>query len=170
MVGSARADRFRKARGKIDAARMLAKEVHLTPNEAARLGLDINQNGVRRSAYDLLRYAGVDMAWLARMDARFASIDPNTAEALEIEAKYAVYLDRQAADVAQIVREERRMIPVDLDFSRVSGLSNELKQKMRDRRPRSVADAQRMEGMTPAALALIVAHVRNAETRRAGAA
>ena len=106
----------------------------------------------------------------ANLDPAFASIDAKTAEALEIEAKYAVYLDRQAADAAQIRREEERLIPETLDFSGIAGLSNELRQKMQARKPRSIAEAQRMEGMTPAALALILAHVRNVEARRAGAA
>ncbi|TIV25996.1 MAG: tRNA uridine-5-carboxymethylaminomethyl(34) synthesis enzyme MnmG, partial [Mesorhizobium sp.] len=94
---------------------------------------------------------------------RFAALDAKTAERLETEAKYSVYLDRQQADVAQIRHEESRLIPEEIDFSDVPGLSNELKQKMKTRQPRSIADAQRMEGMTPAALAIIVAHVRNAE-------
>jgi tRNA uridine 5-carboxymethylaminomethyl modification enzyme len=170
IVGSARAERFHAMREQIDSARELAKGVTLTPNEAARLGLEINRDGVRRSAYDLLAHPGVDMAWLAKADPRFADLEAKTAQALEIEAKYAVYLDRQKADVEQIRHEEGRLIPEALDFSTVAGLSNELRQKMRDRRPRSVADAQRMEGMTPAALALIIAHVRNAEARHASAA
>jgi tRNA uridine 5-carboxymethylaminomethyl modification enzyme len=170
IVGSARAERFHAMREQIDSARELAKGVTLTPNEAARFGLEINRDGVRRSAYDLLAHPGVDMAWLAKADPRFADLEAKTAQALEIEAKYAVYLDRQKADVEQIRHEEGRLIPEALDFSTVAGLSNELRQKMRDRRPRSVADAQRMEGMTPAALALIIAHVRNAEARHASAA
>ncbi len=170
MVGPNRAARFLAMREQIDSARVFAKEVRLTPNEAARHGLEINRDGVRRSAYELLAYPGVDVAWLAKVDAGFGAIDPRAAEALEIEAKYAVYLNRQKADAEQIRHEEGRLIPDALDFSSVAGLSHELRQKMRDRRPRSVADAQRMEGMTPAALALILAHVRNAEARQAGAA
>ena len=134
-----------------------------TPNEAARHGLEINRDGVRRSAYELLAHAGVDMARLARIEWRFAELDAKTAERLETEAKYSVYLERQQADVAQIRHEELRLIPEGIDFSDVPGLSNELKQKMKTRQPRSIADAQRMEGMTPAGLAVIVAHVRNAE-------
>ncbi len=151
-------------------ARELARSRMLTPNEAARHGLEINRDGVRRSAYELLAHPGVDTAWLARIDPAFSSIDARTAEALETEAKYAVYLDRQKADVEQMRWEEGRLIPDGIDFSHVAGLSNELKQKMRDRRPRSIADAQRMDGMTPAALAVIVAHVRNLESERKGAA
>ncbi|KRB29578.1 tRNA uridine 5-carboxymethylaminomethyl modification protein [Mesorhizobium sp. Root695] len=148
----------------LDAARQLAKSLTWTPNEAARHGLEINRDGVRRSGYELLSYPDVDVAWLARVDSRFAAIDGKTAERLETEAKYSVYLDRQKTDVAQIRHEESRLIPETVDFAGVPGLSNELKQKMQARRPRSIADAQRMEGMTPAALAIIVAHVRHAES------
>ena len=170
IVSVDRSRRFEEIRTRIDRARELAKQIRFTPNEAAGHGLEINKDGVRRSAYDLLAYPDVDVAWLARIDSQFAGIDAKTAEALEIEAKYSVYLDRQKADAEQLRREETRLIPSELDFGRVSGLSNELKQKMRDRKPRSIAEAQRMEGMTPAALAVIVAHIRNAEIAEKGAA
>lgn len=147
----------------LEKARKVALGTTMTPNEAARHGLEINRDGVRRSAYELLAYPGVDVAWLARIAPEFAAINAKTAERLETEAKYSVYLDRQQADVTQIRNEESRLIPASLDFASVPGLSNELKQKMLARQPRSIADAQRMEGMTPAALAIIVAHVRNAE-------
>jgi len=163
IASQERLEHFGAISSKLDHARALAKSVTLTPNEAARHGLEINRDGVRRSAYELLAHPGVDLAWLVRIEPQFASLDVNTAERLETEAKYSVYLDRQRADVAQIRHEESRLIPETMDFSEVPGLSNELKQKMKARQPRSIADAQRMEGMTPAALAIIVAHVRNAE-------
>ena len=78
-------------------ARELAQAVTMTPNEAARHGLEINRDGVRRSAYELLAYPGVDIAWLARVAPAFGAIDAKTAERLETEAKYSVYLDRQQA-------------------------------------------------------------------------
>lgn len=158
-----RMQRFSDVTQELDKARDLALGTTMTPNEAARHGLEVNRDGVRRSAYELLAYPGVDVAWLARISSQFAAIDVKTAERLETEAKYSVYLDRQQADVTQIRHEESRLIPASLDFASVPGLSNELKQKMLARQPRSIADAQRMEGMTPAALAIIVAHVRNAE-------
>ncbi len=170
IVSVERTRRFEEIRTRIDSARELAKQIRFTPNEAASHGLEINKDGVRRSAYELLAYPDVDVAWLARVDAQFGAIDAKTAEALEIEAKYSVYLDRQKADAEQLRREEGRQIPPELDFGAVAGLSNELKQKMRDRKPRSIAEAQRMEGMTPAALAVIVAHIRNAEIVEKGAA
>jgi tRNA uridine 5-carboxymethylaminomethyl modification enzyme len=171
IVSTERSQRFNQDQQRLDMARTLAVAVSVTPTEAGRHGLEVNRDGVRRAAYDLLTYPGVDVAWLARLDPAFAQIDSKTAERLETEAKYAVYLDRQRAGVEQIRLEEGRLIPLDFDFCSISGLSNELKQKLVERRPRSVADAQRMEGMTPAALALVVAHVANAEAlARRGAA
>ena len=169
IVSSERASRFADMQARIKAARSLATSIILTPDEAARHGLTVNRDGVRRTAYELLSRPGVDMALLASIDSRFAALDPKTAEALETEAKYAVYLDRQRADVEQLRLEEARLIPASLGFSSVPGLSNEIRQKMRERRPRSVAEAQRMEGMTPAALAIIVAHIRNSEQRKGAA-
>ncbi|RWN64050.1 tRNA uridine-5-carboxymethylaminomethyl(34) synthesis enzyme MnmG [Mesorhizobium sp.] len=168
IASQERMQRFSDIVQNLEKARDLALGTTMTPNEAARHGLEINRDGVRRSAYELLAYPGVDVAWLARIAPQFVGIDSKTAERLETEAKYSVYLDRQQADVTQIRQEESRLIPASLDFASVPGLSNELKQKMLSRQPRSIADAQRMEGMTPAALAIIVAHVRNAEaaTRR----
>lgn len=164
IASAQRTRRYGDVMQRLDAARELARSVAMTPNEAARHGLEINRDGVRRSGYELLAYPDVDIAWLARIEPKFASIDARTAERLETEAKYSVYLDRQKSDVAQIRHEESRLIPETVDFAGVPGLSNELKQKMQARRPRSIADAQRMEGMTPAALAIIVAHVRHYES------
>ncbi len=161
IASSERTARFGDVTRRLDEARALAMSIAMTPNEASRHGLEINRDGLRRSAYELLAHPGVDVAWLARIAPAFGDIDPKTRERLETEAKYAVYLDRQKADAVQIRHEESRLIPDGLDFAGVPGLSNELKQKMTARRPRSIADAQRMEGMTPAALAIIVAHVRN---------
>lgn len=171
IVSTERLRRFKRDEQRLEKARDLAKATKVTPTEAARLGLAINKDGVRRTAYSLLTYPEVNVAWLSRLDPAFAQIDGKTAERLETEAKYSVYLDRQRADVEQIRYEESRLIPPDFDFSHISGLSNELRQKLTERRPRSIADAQRMEGMTPAALALVVAHVSNdAVLRRKGAA
>ncbi|MCZ8543995.1 tRNA uridine-5-carboxymethylaminomethyl(34) synthesis enzyme MnmG [Mesorhizobium qingshengii] len=166
IASAQRMQRYGDMMQRLDAARELALALAMTPNEAARHGLEINRDGVRRSGYELLAYPGVDVAWLASIEPKFAVIDAKTAERLETEAKYSVYLDRQKTDVAQIRHEESRLIPETVDFAGVPGLSNELKQKMQARRPRSVADAQRMEGMTPAALAIIVAHVRHQENAR----
>ncbi|HEY5819932.1 MAG TPA: tRNA uridine-5-carboxymethylaminomethyl(34) synthesis enzyme MnmG [Mesorhizobium sp.] len=142
-----------------------AKSVSLTPNEARKHGLNINLDGVRRSAYELLASPDIGVAQLTLVWPDFNKHDAKSLEAMETNARYAVYLARQDADVHQIRREEERAMPDDLDFQSVSGLSNELKSKIALRRPRSIAEAQRMDGMTPAALVLIIAHIRNHESR-----
>jgi tRNA uridine 5-carboxymethylaminomethyl modification enzyme len=170
IVSDSRAQRFGQRQQTLDRARTMLKELSLTPNEARRHGLEISQDGVRRSGYELLAYAGIDFRRLVAIWPELSTIEATPAERLETEARYAVYLERQEADFAAIRREEQRAIPSDLDFSAVPGLSNELKQKIGDRRPRSIADAQRIDGMTPAALSLIIAHIRNAEAETARSA
>ena len=150
--------------------RDMAKSFSLTPQEAARHDLHINHDGIRRTAYDLLSYQGVDLKRLSRIWPELQDIDGKVAEALEIEAQYAVYMDRQSADVASIRKEEARLIPADADFAMIPGLSNELRQKLALRKPQSVADAQRIDGMTPAALALVIMEIRRLESLDRGAA
>ena len=160
ILGSGRRDRFAARTKQLDTARDLAKRLTITPNTAAAMNLHLNQDGVRRSAYELLAFPEIDLARLRLIWPELADINGRVVEALEIEAQYAVYLERQKADVAAMEREEALLIPQGIDFSMVSGLSNELKQKLKQREPRSIAEAQRIDGMTPAALALIITQIR----------
>ena len=98
------------------------------------------------------------------------AIDSITREALEIEAQYSVYMDRQQSDIAVMEREERLFIPATLDFDGISGLSNELKAKLKQRKPETIAEAQRVEGITPAALALLITHIKKQGARERAAA
>ena len=134
IASSERTRRYEEMREALDSARSLAKSLTITPNEARKRGLELNQDGIRRSAYDLLAVKDTALSSLSSIWPELASVDLKTAERLETEAKYAVYLDRQSADAAQIRREEQRSIPSDLDFSAVPGLSNEIKQKLADSR------------------------------------
>ncbi|MBZ9602235.1 tRNA uridine-5-carboxymethylaminomethyl(34) synthesis enzyme MnmG [Phyllobacterium chamaecytisi] len=165
ILGTARKERFAGRTRDLDAARELAKGLTITPNAAARADLHLNQDGIRRSAYDLLAFPDIDFARLKQIWPELREIDGPIADALEIEAQYAVYLDRQKADVAAMEREESLLIPQSIDFSATPGLSNELKQKLKQRQPRSIAEAQRIDGMTPAALALIITQIRRTVTR-----
>jgi tRNA uridine 5-carboxymethylaminomethyl modification enzyme len=158
-----RKEAFEKMSGELLAAVELAKSLSLTPNEAQKRGLNVNMDGRRRTAYELLSYPGNHLAGLVDIWPVLGRLSERAAEGLEIEASYAVYLDRQASDIQQLKREELRSLPADLDYSSLPGLSNELKQKMIKYRPGSVAAAERMEGMTPAAMAIIVARVREHE-------
>lgn len=170
IVSTGRRQRFEARRDKLQRARELALTLAASPTEARRHGLNVNMDGVRRSAYELLAYPSVGLAQLTVVWPELQAIDTKTAEALETEARYAVYLDRQHADAAQIRREEQHAIGQNIDFSSLPGLSIELRQKMNNRRPRTIAEAQRIEGMTPAALSIILAHVRNNEIAAQGAA
>jgi tRNA uridine 5-carboxymethylaminomethyl modification enzyme len=163
MVGRERAGRFKDQTQRLEEARSLARDLSLTPTEARRYGLNVNLDGTRRSAYELLAYDGTDIASLTAIWPELQAIDPKTGERLETEARYSVYLDRQRSDIELLRREEQKVIPPDLDYSGFAGLSNELSQKLDAARPRSIAEANRIDGMTPAALALILAYLRTRE-------
>ncbi len=164
LAGRERVARFRACESELAAARDRFKSLSLTPNEAERFGILLNKDGQRRSAYDLLSYPDIDVERLRQVWPELSSVPAATVERIETEARYAVYLDRQRADVAVLKREEARAIPPDLDFSALPGLSNELKQKLILRRPASVAEAGRIDGMTPAALAIILTRIQDAGT------
>ncbi|ENN90409.1 tRNA uridine-5-carboxymethylaminomethyl(34) synthesis enzyme MnmG [Bartonella bovis] len=151
----------------LDQARSICQKLFLTPNEASAHGLHINHDGIRRSAYDLLAYPGMSIARLSSFWPQLQSIDTKTVEALEIEAQYAVYLERQAQDIAVLQRDERLEIPTSLDIQAISGLSNELKIKIQQVSPRSIADAQKIDGMTPAALSLIITSIQRQKREKA---
>lgn len=156
ICSAERVSRFTGMQARHDEARALLERLSLTPNEASRHGLVMNQDGQRRSAFAILANADMSIGRLARIWPQLLDIDAVLADRLETDARYAVYLDRQAASVEALRREERRAIPDDFDYEALPGLSNELRQKLLARRPQSIAEAQRMEGMTPAALAIIV--------------
>ena len=138
----------------------MAETLTLTPTEAARHGLALNKDGQRRSAFELLSYPTVNLADIARVWPQFAELAPVVAEQLEIDAKYAVYMARQAADVAAFKRDEALELPSELDYAGIRGLSNEVRQKLGAIRPRTIGQAGRIDGMTPAALTLLAAHIR----------
>jgi tRNA uridine 5-carboxymethylaminomethyl modification enzyme len=169
-VGAARQAAFGAKMEQLDEARAFARSVAVTPTEAARHGLALNRDGQRRTAFELLSYPDFGIADVARIWPRFSELAPAIAEQLEIDAKYAVYLDRQAADVAAYRRDESLELPADLDYADVSGLSNEVRQRLSTQRPRTIGQAGRMDGITPAALTLLAAHLRRngRKARRAG--
>jgi tRNA uridine 5-carboxymethylaminomethyl modification enzyme len=122
----------------------------------------VNQDGARRSAFQILSFPDVGFADLLRLDPSYAEIDPESQEQLARDALYASYIDRQARDVAMMKRDEAHAIPEDFAYQPIDGLSNELKGKLERVRPENLAQAARIEGMTPAALSLILAKLRQA--------
>jgi tRNA uridine 5-carboxymethylaminomethyl modification enzyme len=141
-------------------AREYAGSVALTPTEAERHGLALNKDGRRRTGFELLSFPSIGIADLARIWPRLRDFPAKIQEQLEIDAKYDVYLSRQATDIAAFRRDESLELPESLDYAGVRGLSNEARQKLTAVRPRTVGQAGRIDGMTPAALTLLAGHIR----------
>jgi tRNA uridine 5-carboxymethylaminomethyl modification enzyme len=159
-VGPSRLDRHAEKMTALAQAHAFAASVSLTPTQAKRHGLALNQDGQRRSGFELLSHPNIGVPELARVWPGFHQIAPKIAEQLEIDAKYAVYLDRQAADIVAFRRDEGLELPEGIDYAQLGGLSNEIKQKLQAVRPRTVGQAGRIDGMTPVALGLLLAHIR----------
>ncbi len=158
-IGPERARAHRAKMAALDAARAMARALTLTPSEAARHGLALRKDGHRRSAFELLSYPDIGVGDLARIWPRFAELDRKIAEQIEIDAKYAVYLTRQTADVDSYRRDESLVLPDEIDYAALPGLSNEVRHKLQIHRPRTIGQAGRIDGITPAALTLLVAHL-----------
>jgi tRNA uridine 5-carboxymethylaminomethyl modification enzyme len=162
-VGADRARAFRNTLSQLEEARAMLKAATATPRELEAHSLIVNRDGARRSAFELAAQTQFPLAILARVWPQLGNIPASLVSRLEADAKYSVYLDRQAEDVARYRRDDAAILPPDLDYGRLSGLSNEIKQKFIAIRPVSLGQARRIEGVTPAALALIAAHARRAE-------
>ncbi|MGO9359766.1 MAG: tRNA uridine-5-carboxymethylaminomethyl(34) synthesis enzyme MnmG [Xanthobacteraceae bacterium] len=167
-VGAARASHHRDKMSALAAAKALAKSLDLTPTAAARHGVMLNRDGNRRTAYALLAYPELDWAVLSRIWPELGQVDPLIAGHVEIDAKYDVYVARQSADVAAFRRDEGLLL-TQVDYEVVPGLSNEARQKLAAARPRTVGQAGRLDGVTPAALAILVAYLRRQDRARAAA-
>jgi tRNA uridine 5-carboxymethylaminomethyl modification enzyme len=165
-IGPERARRHRAKMAALTDARAVAGALNVTPNEAARHGLELRRDGQRRSAFDLLSYPDIGVADIARIWPRFGDLDPKIAEQLEIDARYAVYLDRQAADVESYRRDEALALGDDIDYETLPGLSNEVRHKLQTHKPRTIGHASRLDGITPAALTLLAAHVHRERRKR----
>jgi tRNA uridine 5-carboxymethylaminomethyl modification enzyme len=159
-VGATRRNQHREKMAALDAARDFARSVSLTPDKADRHGLALNHDGRRRSAFELLSHPTIGVARLAPIWPQLAELPAKIAEQLEIDAKYEVYLSRQAADIAAYRRDESLELPESVNYAEFVGLSNEVRQKLESARPRTIGQAARMDGITPAALTLLVAHLK----------
>ena len=164
-VGGVRARKHAEKMTALARARKLAESVSLTPPQALRHGLALNKDGHRRSAFELLSHPNIGIAQLACIWPRFGEFDPKIAGQLEIDAKYDVYLSRQAADIAAYRRDESLVLPEHLDYAALPGLSNEARQKLQSTRPRTIGHAARIDGITPAALTLLLAYIKRDRPR-----
>jgi tRNA uridine 5-carboxymethylaminomethyl modification enzyme len=168
LVGEERAERYKEKQAALASARKLLESLVITPTEARKAGLAVNADGQRRSAFELLSYPNMTSDDLARLWPQIADIQASVLEQVTIDAQYAVYLDRQQADIIAMRRDETREIPDWLDYAALPGLSAEMKQKLATHRPATIAQAQAIDGVTPAAITLILSVIRRGSMRKAG--
>jgi tRNA uridine 5-carboxymethylaminomethyl modification enzyme len=166
-IGERRSIRFRDKIGALSDVRGRLSQLTLTPSQGAAAGLSINQDGIRRSAFELLSRPDIDWTTLCRVWPDLADVPPAIAEQVETDAHYAVYLDRQQAEIESHRRDENLPLPADFDPAGLPGLSNEIRAKIQTHKPRTLGQAARMDGMTPAALTLIAVWARRAGARTA---
>jgi tRNA uridine 5-carboxymethylaminomethyl modification enzyme len=159
-VGTARAALFHVKQDALRRAAELAKSLKTSPSSLAKRGISINQDGVLRSALDLLAYPDIDWARLTSLWPELGTVAPEVAEQLSIDARYEGYLGRQRQDIAAYRRDEALELPADLDYAAVGSLSNEVQHKLSTHRPATLGQAARISGVTPAALVALLKYVR----------
>ncbi|MDG5495833.1 tRNA uridine-5-carboxymethylaminomethyl(34) synthesis enzyme MnmG [Niveispirillum sp. BGYR6] len=164
VVGVERATHWAEKKQALAEARALVTGLSATPNELEKHGLHINKDGVRRTALDLLRYPEIDFPRLCQVWPELNSLSPDIAEQVEIDGKYAGYLDRQEADIRAFRKDEALELPTDLDPDSIASLSAEIRQKLRNAKPATLGAAARIPGMTPAALTALLRHVKKRHT------
>ena len=167
LVGTDRRRAFESKAKSLMHARRLMSDTRLTPNEANRLGLNVNQDGQRRSLGQLLAYPGGSLAAFVGTWPEIGGWSREVIEQVEIDAAYAGYLGRQAADAEALRRDENLVIPPHTDFASIGGLSNEVREKLVAVQPRTLGQAARIEGVTPGALTALLAHVRRSRPEAA---
>ncbi|MBY6090524.1 tRNA uridine-5-carboxymethylaminomethyl(34) synthesis enzyme MnmG [Maritimibacter alkaliphilus] len=160
VVGETRKAAFEDKMERLEAAKERMTSATYTPREVSSLGLKVNQDGARRSLYQLMAFPDMTFEALLALDPELESIDGETREQIARDALYANYIERQQRDVEAMKRDEQQEIPVDFDFTALEGLSNELKGKLTRARPANLAQAARVDGMTPAAVTLLLARLR----------
>lgn len=164
-IGRERRAAFAGKMARLENARAFMRKASMTPNDAQKQGLTVKLDGVRRSALDLLSLPGVGLSHLQKFWPQIADFEADIAEQLEIDSQYAGYLDRQDADILAFRRDEGLALPAGLDYSQVGGLSTEAAIKLGRIRPLTLGQASRIDGVTPAALTLLLAHVRGRVVR-----
>jgi tRNA uridine 5-carboxymethylaminomethyl modification enzyme len=163
VVGAERGRAFQAKAIQLAEAARVSRETHFTPGEAGALGVPVNADGRRRSMRDLLAFPGVTLDTFASAFPIVRTWSRQVRDQVEIDAGYAGYLDRQAADAEALRREEALALPVDLDYALIGGLSNEVREKLTRVQPRTLGQAGRIEGMTPGALTALLSHVKKAK-------
>ncbi len=160
VVQAERAEIFTKKINKINELSNSLKILKISPNEAQKFNIKIAKDGVKRSAFEILSREGVTFAKLRSIWSKIPKASRNEEEQIEISAHYSGYLEKQEADIIAFRKDENLLIPNDIDYSKLSGLSNEVKSKFRFIRPKTLGQALRIDGITPAAAYILLSHVK----------
>lgn len=166
LVGEDRRRQFDAKLEKLTTGKAILEEVAYTPKQLNHVGIMANQDGNRRTPFQVLSFPDIGFDDLLPLDDRLDTIDPDIRQQLENDALYANYIQRQKRDVEMMRRDENLVIPMGFDYSTIDGLSNELKLKLSHTRPDNLAQAGRIDGMTPAALTLLLAKIRQAQREK----
>ncbi|MEX0328230.1 MAG: tRNA uridine-5-carboxymethylaminomethyl(34) synthesis enzyme MnmG [Ruegeria sp.] len=165
-VGAKRHEVFQTKIEKLEVAKSLLSDKDFTPKEIRQVGININQDGNRRNGMNILAFPDVNFEDLVPLYDGLEKTDPETRRQVERDALYANYIERQRKDVEAMKRDESHVIPRDFDYFALDGLSNEMKQKLSKAQPENIAQASRVEGVTPAALSLVLAKLRRSQKVR----
>ncbi|MGI9481331.1 MAG: tRNA uridine-5-carboxymethylaminomethyl(34) synthesis enzyme MnmG [Hyphomicrobiales bacterium] len=160
LVGENRWSAYLDKAERLRVSRETMGALNMTPNEAAKYGLNVNKDGVRRSAMELLAYPDIEFSNLGRVWSELNCFSADTIEQLEADARYSGYLDRQRSDIEAFRKDESLHLPAGIDYLAITGLSNEVRQKLNDHKPSTLGQAARIDGVTPAALTLLLSYVR----------
>jgi len=166
-ISEKRAQLFEKKVSLLDQCKSILETSSYSPKEVQAAGIAISQDGQRRSAFQLLSFPDVEYEQIRSLEPAVENLDEEIFAQVSKDALYANYIKRQEADVARLLKDEKDSIPRDFDYSDISGLSNELKNKLNLARPENIAQANRVDGMTPAALTLILALIQRDKRQKA---
>ncbi|MEL7454458.1 MAG: FAD-dependent oxidoreductase, partial [Pseudomonadota bacterium] len=159
-VSAKRTKVFHVKHSTLTSARDLLHSLTMSPSRATQFGWSVNQDGRVRSAFEYLAYRDIDFGDLTKVWPKLDTVSPSIQEQMAIDAQYARYLDRQAADIHALRKDEALQLPGDLDYGRIGGLSNEVRSRLQTARPETLGQAGRIEGVTPSALTALLAHVK----------
>lgn len=165
-VSDERAKWFYNRSEKLSTADELLRSLSLSPNEAKKAGLKVNQDGRKRTAFELLSYPGIEWEHLSDIWSELLDIEPAIKDGIEVDARYSVYLERQERDIKNYNKEQALKIPRDFDFLSIGGLSNEICQKLAQHQPLTLGQASKIDGITPAALMILIAHIKKSANRQ----
>ena len=160
LVGSKRAELYTLKTNQINKMSNSLKSLKLSPNQAEKFNIKIAKDGVKRSAFDLLSRPGVNLKKLRSIWIELPKVPLKIDEQIEISAHYSGYLDKQEADIKAFRRDEKLIIPDNIDYNKLSGLSNEVKSKFKLIKPKTLGQALRIDGITPAAAYILLSHVK----------